>query len=386
MARPQDQMSGQEQGPDSVRVPDSDPIDADLQQRMERLPPGHPSSPYRGDGCRKPPEPDSSNREYPIPGDPDYRPDAPGTPAAAETEQGTMASEASPDQDSEPPPDAVPDRNMEISKADPLSDGSSEGADDPEHAIDDAAVDEKPTADSQTDRSSDAEDAPRLSDDGSWGWKDLSLSPDQSQSADRSLGRCREVEGRDQNGTYGQGGLTPAMRRIEAQLEYSQLTPDTEKFALKGADRFKEKLAKLIQRYPGESPELLANKIHDGVRYTFLSETADYVAGIWEATDKLHGQGYEQIVRTNNWGAAEYKGVNTRWRDPESGLLFEVQFHTSESWDAKQRTHEAYEKINDVRTPVGEVERLRQYQREVCDKIPLPLGWQTIPDYRKDNR
>jgi hypothetical protein len=338
-------------GPDPVHPRESDPVAAELRDRMERLPPGHPSSPYNADGTRKPPPPDLSDYELPIPGDPDYQPDMPA------------------------------------SKADPPSGDSSQRVHDPNLAVDGAPIDEEPTAvDSQADRSLDPEDAPHLGTDGSWEWKDLSLSPDQSQLADRSLGRCREVEGRDQSGSYGQRGLTPAMRQIEAQLDYSRLAPDTEKFALKGADRFKEKLAKLIQRYPGENPEQLANRIHDGIRYTFLSDTADYAAGVWEATDKLHGQGFEQIVRTNNWGAAEYKGVNTRWRDAESGLLFEVQFHTTESWDSKKRTHEAYEKINDVRTPVGEVERLRQYQREISDKIPPPPGWQTIPAYHKDDK
>ncbi len=45
---------------------------------------------------------------------------------------------------------------------------------------------------------------------------------------------------------YGQRGITPAMRRIEAQLEQGELVQDTEKFALKSADRFKEKLARMI--------------------------------------------------------------------------------------------------------------------------------------------
>ncbi len=40
---------------------------------MERLPPGHPSSPYNDDGSRKPPVPDPFKNDYPIPGDPDYR-------------------------------------------------------------------------------------------------------------------------------------------------------------------------------------------------------------------------------------------------------------------------------------------------------------------------
>jgi len=60
---------------DPVGPRELDPIRAELQGRMERLPPGHPSSPYNDDGSRKPPLPDLSDYELPIPGDPDYRPE-----------------------------------------------------------------------------------------------------------------------------------------------------------------------------------------------------------------------------------------------------------------------------------------------------------------------
>ncbi len=60
---------------DPVRQREPDPIVVQLRERMERLPHGHPSSPYNDDGSRKPPLPDLSKYELPIPGDPDYRPE-----------------------------------------------------------------------------------------------------------------------------------------------------------------------------------------------------------------------------------------------------------------------------------------------------------------------
>jgi hypothetical protein len=54
------------------------------------------------------------------------------------------------------------------------------------------------------------------------------------------------------------------MRRIEAQLEHGELVADTEKFALKGADRFKLKLAERINLQPGESADALASRIVTG--------------------------------------------------------------------------------------------------------------------------
>ena len=60
------------------------------------------------------------------------------------------------------------------------------------------------------------------------------------------------AEGRDQDGNYGETRLTPSMRRIESQLDHGQLVPDTEKYALKSPDRFKEKLAKAISDESGQ--------------------------------------------------------------------------------------------------------------------------------------
>ncbi len=72
------------------------------------------------------------------------------------------------------------------------------------------------------------------------------LTPEQVRIAVRAHGRCRLAEGRSVFGTYGESGLTPAMRRIEEELDHGKLVPDTEKYALKSLDRFQEKLAKRI--------------------------------------------------------------------------------------------------------------------------------------------
>jgi hypothetical protein len=66
--------------------------------------------------------------------------------------------------------------------------------------------------------------------------------------------------------------------------------------------------------------------------------------------------------------------------------MFEVQFHTQESWEAKQKTHAAYEKIEAPGTPVEEVERLRAYQRQVSAEVRVPLGALEIKPYRKEQQ
>ncbi len=153
--------------------------------------------------------------------------------------------------------------------------------------------------------------------------------------------KCQEAEGRDTNDGYGEGGITPAMRRIETQLEWGELVPDTEKFALKTADRFKEKLAKMIIEEPDADWHELIPRIADGIRYTFCFPDEEYASGAMEARESLTSAGFELYEQKNAWAdeTKSYQGINSTWMDHDSGVLFEIQMHTAASWAAKQESH-----------------------------------------------
>src|SRR6201996_2190406 len=111
----------------------------------------------------------------------------------------------------------------------------------------------------QADTAPPAADAAHTTPDGGWSWKSLRLTRADNQVADQQLAARRQAEGRRPDGTYDDQGLTPALRRIEGQLDQGTLVPDTERFALKSPDRFKEKLAKLTARYPERNTDQLAS-------------------------------------------------------------------------------------------------------------------------------
>jgi hypothetical protein len=222
--------------------------------------------------------------------------------------------------------------------------------------------------------------------DGSWQWKGRYLTPDECHVAEEALGRCRIAEGRNVFGGYGHSGLTPAIRRVEAQLEHGSLAPNTENFTLKAADSFKKKLADLILRHPDKSAEELSLEVPDGIRYAFIVEAEHYTEATLQAHSRLKGNGFDLEVRRNCWKSPGYKGINSRWRDPAHDLVFEVQFHTAESWDAWQRAHTLYEAITDLGTPLEQRARLRAIYAEMSAAIPVPPGCTAIPDYRKDGR
>jgi hypothetical protein len=317
MPGPQDHVVEQERSPDVARPREADqPRESrvqptDLQARLERLPVGHPSSPYGDDGSRKPPPPDLAPYELPLP--------------------------------DELPPDAA-----------------------------------------QSDADLRAQNAGDVGLDGSSRREGRELTPERSRIADQALAKCHDAEGRGMDGSYGNYGLTPAMRRIEAQLDHGQLAADIEGFALKEPNRFKEKFARLIERYPGADPNELVSSIHDGVRYTFIFDFEHYTEGVEIGQERLTNAGYDHIETKPSWASEEYKGVNSQWRDPSTSVMFEVQFHTQESWDAKQKTHESYEKIQARGTSIEDVERLRAYQRAVSAEVRIPPGALPIQPYKKE--
>lgn len=230
---------------------------------------------------------------------------------------------------------------------------------------------------------SDHPDQAERTPDGGWRWKGLELGPAANRVADEGIAARRQAEGRDLEGKYAEAGITPDMRRVEAELEHGTLVPDTERFALKSPDRFKEKLARLIERRPDDAVSDLAAGIHDGIRYTFIFDEACYSDGVRLACNAIAGGCGELDRLVNRWSGEDYKGINSRWLHAESGQFFEVQFHTQQSWEAKQATHDTYEKIDDPTSDVSEIEKLREYQRGIVGSLRMPERCGDIVDYKQ---
>jgi hypothetical protein len=186
---------------------------------------------------------------------------------------------------------------------------------------------------------------------------------------DQGYARVQEIEEKT---------VTPAMRRIEAEDPDRHLTGLEHR--LKGKDRLAEKVASHMLANAELSPDQAFAKVKDAIRYTFTYSEDHYTEGVRADVGRM-GERFELIDLRNSWPGEEYKGINSRWRVPENNQLFEVQFHTQASFEAKQLTHVAYEKIRDPATTKGEREKLQDFQRQVSADIPVPPDVNDIPDY-----
>lgn len=223
--------------------------------------------------------------------------------------------------------------------------------------------------------------SPRTETDGSWVCGEYRrLDPEQNAEASKAHADLADEADRD---------ILPALRRIEAADPERKLAGL--EHMVKGEDRLKEKLADAWHGRPMLNVRQVLSMIPDAVRFTLAYSSERYSEGVLADVDRLKTEGFELIKLKNLWHADQYKGVNSQWLKAETGTRFEMQFHTPESLEAKELTHEAYERIRaNAALPVDEQDlaeerELEGFQRRVNKLIATPPGTDRIKDFPEKN-
>jgi hypothetical protein len=217
---------------------------------------------------------------------------------------------------------------------------------------------------------------PRTHADGSWSSGETRrLTPEQNTEATKA---CADIHDEGERVTL------PAMRQIEAADPNRRLAGL--EHMLKQADRLKEKIAERLRYNPGLSPRQAAGEVPDAVRFTLEYSESRYTDGVQADVERLQGAGYKLLKLKNLWAKDQYKGINSQWSTPETGLHIEVQFHTPQSREAKELTHQAYERLRDPLTSKAEETELEAYQRRVNALVKRPPDVFRIEDYPPEKR
>jgi hypothetical protein len=212
---------------------------------------------------------------------------------------------------------------------------------------------------------------------------DRSASPSGSWRGEGNRSLDRAANGRveaecDRVAEREQETISPALRAIESQDPDRHLIGFEDR--LKGRDRIKEKVLAFtndLNVSPGEAVSL----VPDAIRYTFQYQETRYTQGVLADIARLKDQGFELDKLKNFWSDDQYKGINSQWIEPDSGQRFEVQFHTRISFEAKQLTHVAYERLRSKQADMFEELVLEAFQKKVTAEVPVPFGAESIPDY-----
>jgi hypothetical protein len=182
--------------------------------------------------------------------------------------------------------------------------------------------------------------------------------------------------------------LTPAqiLRRKAMQAE-PKITKDVSSTAKQTGGkqeglefRLKEEdsLARKLASEPGKP-------INDSLRYTTVYESNQLASGAEQTMAKLESLGYEKIAVKNSFEeGSRYMGINTTFKSPE-GQIFELQFHTPESFNVKQNlTHTLYEEFRLPSTTAERRLELQQQMNQITDTITIPPEIRTkVPNHPK---
>ncbi len=172
--------------------------------------------------------------------------------------------------------------------------------------------------------------------------------------------------------------ISPVLRSVEALdpnrklVGFEHRLKDRERIAEKVSDRVKVLM---------QSPEEAVSHLSDVIRYTFQYSENRYTSGVWADIGRLKERGFVLHKIRNSWDGDQYKGVNSQWADPDTGQRFELQFHTRTSFEAKQLTHRAYERLRSGQADRFEELVLEAFQEKVTSDIPVPPGARDIPCY-----
>ncbi len=167
----------------------------------------------------------------------------------------------------------------------------------------------------------------------------------------------------------------PAVTAILTSME-------SDKAHLEGLDYRLKTIESLSRKIISDSHDMeisleeSASGIYDNLRYTMIIEDENYSETVKNLTDNLIASGYKIHKFKNYWidSSRSYQGINAIFTTP-NGLVFELQFHTPDSYDTKEsKTHYLYEIIRNENSTPEEVAAATAKQDELFNQIPIPPG------------
>ena len=164
--------------------------------------------------------------------------------------------------------------------------------------------------------------------------------------------------------------VTPLLKQLATQYNAQLLGLE---HRLKTYSSTKRKIKKIMHDHPKRSLDNI--QISDGLRFTFKIEDepkGHYVSTINKILKSLEGKGYSIVKVKNYWPKGDnYSGVNSVLKT-ESGLEWEVQFHTQASFDEAKRSRSLYERLRSTKTPLKEKQTIFKEMAQPWNTINVP--------------
>ncbi|MGN5659013.1 XopAD/skwp family type III secretion system effector, partial [Xanthomonas citri] len=147
---------------------------------------------------------------------------------------------------------------------------------------------------------------------------------------------------------------------------------------------------KLMQRVvlKKQSLEEAAAGVNDALRYSVVLEPQDFTAGLRAVLAALDDRGHARVKLTNQFTVYPpvFKAINVTLRSP-AGALWEIQFHTPETFALKEHFHDLYKHAHALALGGASRAEQRELQApalEAFKRVASPPGCEEIDDWQEE--
>lgn len=130
------------------------------------------------------------------------------------------------------------------------------------------------------------------------------------------------------------------------------------------------KKIEIIAREANTTLEQASSTIKDVLRYTVILPKEDFYKKYFYIIDELENLAVIQKVKNTWYRNSVYKGINVNLKIDT--LIFEIQFHTKESFKLKQSMHILYEEFRNPHTPRNRKEELYNTMKNLSKTLEHP--------------
>lgn len=166
-------------------------------------------------------------------------------------------------------------------------------------------------------------------------------------------------------------------------LEYSVKTASSIK------DKFARNKKKALKKKNDFIPSHEISEMKDIIRYTEIGNHEDLIPLTQRTIKEIELKGYVLSGLTNYYAdpfrETQYMGIHLNFITPY-GNEIEFQVHSQESFDAKQKGHDLYEKIRAVSTPIEEKDRLIKEIVKIHQSISRPPGYKSLSNVKMNEK
>lgn len=154
-----------------------------------------------------------------------------------------------------------------------------------------------------------------------------------------------------------------------------------EKFAVKQPASYDRKINEIMQEKNIDEKTAM-ELCNDVVRYTSITGGKNLVSKTTKMLKDLMNEGYEVLELKNTWLSEgnPYKGINIKLVSPDN-VKFELQFHTAQSYDMKERKQHKY--YEEWRLPTTSESRKAELNKIMFDYITKNKKWNVPKDIEK---